>query len=172
MKRLHARLALAALIVVLSVVAGCSSRVDPAVPETPAAPESSSPNLSTPEDAVLSYLNAVSRAYATGDSEVASRTMTPEEGVRIDSYIQFNAQQQRAIEQRLMTFTVGTLSQEATQAVLTASEDWTYRYFVPETGAYSGPELSASYETTYTLVRVERGWVVALVEASARGDVK
>lgn len=170
MNRMRTRYLAGVLLVALVVTGGCSAGKDAA--DVPGALESSSANLSTPEDAVLSYLNAVSRAYATGDSEVASQTMTPEEGVRIDSYIQFNAQQQRGIEQRLRSFTVGSVSQESTQAVLTASEEWTYRYFVPETGAYSGPELSASYETTYTLVRADRGWVVAVVEASSRGEVK
>ncbi|PKQ36796.1 MAG: hypothetical protein CVT59_11255 [Actinobacteria bacterium HGW-Actinobacteria-1] len=170
MNHVRTRLLTVALVVSLVLTGGCSAGMDSA--DVPGALESSSANLSTPEDAVLSYLSAVSRAYATGDSEVASQTMTPEEGVRIDSYIQFNAQQQRGIEQRLRSFTVGTLSEESTQAVLTASEEWTYRYFVPETGEYSGPELSASYETTYTLVRVDRGWVVAVVEASSRGEVK
>ncbi|TDB38699.1 MAG: hypothetical protein D9V44_03150 [Actinobacteria bacterium] len=169
MKRLRISILTAAFLAIV-LIAGCSARTDPS--DIPGALESSGANLSTPEDAVLSYLNAVSRAYATGDSEVASQTMTPEEGVRIDAYIQFNVQQQRGIEQRLRAFTVGTVSEEGTRAVLTAQEAWTYRYFTPETGAYSGPELSASYDTTYTLVRVDRGWVVAAVEAASLGEVK
>ncbi len=164
------RLAWVALCGVLILSAGCSTPRNEPAPTPPAVQATT--DLSTPENAVLAYLKAVSSAYATGNSEVASATMTPEEGVRVDAYIQFNAQQERAIEQRLLAFTVGDVSEDATGAVVTATEEWAYRYFVPKTGDYSSDELSASYDTTYTLTLIDRGWIVSAVEASPHGDVE
>jgi len=130
--------------------------------------------LTTPEDAVRSYLAWTSYAYRIGQSSVALPTMSSYEEVRVDSYIQYNLQKYRLIDQILESITFGTASAEASRAVLPATEEWTYRYVSIETAGETleGP-YSASYETTYTLVRNDEGnWVVDGVEATALGTVK
>jgi hypothetical protein len=97
--------------------------------------------------------------------------MTPEEGVRVDSYIQLNRMEGNGIEQFLETFEVVSVSEEASSAVLTARESWRYRYFSLETLEYVSEEFRASYDTTYTLVPGADGWVVDAVEAAAEGEI-
>ena len=96
--RLGTSVLMLALVGVLA--SGCASRSSP-VDSHPVPPlaEPTAPMLDTPESAVESYLDWISFAYSVADSEVASPTMTPEELVRVDSYIQYNVEQQRRIDQ-------------------------------------------------------------------------
>ncbi len=128
-------------------------------------------DLSTPELAVRSYLDWVSFSYRMANSDIPTATMTPAEGVRVDSYIQLNRMDGKGIEQFLESFEVASVSEEASSAVLTARESWRYRYFSLETLEYVTEEYFASYDTTYTLVPGGGGWVVDAVEATAEEAV-
>jgi len=129
-------------------------------------------DLSTPEIAVRSYLDWVSFSYRMANSDIPTATMTPEESVRVDSYIQLNRIEGQGIEQFLDIFEITSVSQETSTAVLTARESWRYRYFSLDTLAYLTEEYTASYDTTYTLVARPEGWLVDRVEASAESEVK
>lgn len=162
------------LVVALSgaMLSACSGRqAPPATSEviTTATPEP--PKLSTPEDAVKSYLDWISFSYRTGSSEISSPTMTPEEGVRVDSYIELNRQKGQFLDQSVAKFKVRDVKIKGKKATVTASEDWVYRYVVI-VNSKPGPKLNASYETTYTLKKQGENWVVESVEASATTPVK
>lgn len=130
-------------------------------------------DLSTPEKAVRSYLDWVSYAYRTAESEAASQTQSAYQLVRTDAYVQANLQEQKLMDQQLVSITFGTPSIEGSSAVLPAEEEWTYRYVsVTEAGkTLSGPH-TANYETTYKLVREEHGWVVDDIEVKSLGTVE
>ena len=131
------------------------------------------PVLTTPESAVRSYLDWVSYAYRIGTSEVAGPTMTPLEEVRVDSYTQYNLQKLQLIDQTLKSITFGKASIEGSRAIVPATEKWDYRYVSIKTaGKTVGGPYSASYDTTYTLVRSGQSWVVDSVDAAASGKVK
>lgn len=131
------------------------------------------PVLTTPESAVRSYLDWVSYAYRIGTSEVATPTMTPLEGVRIDSYTQYNLQKLQLLDQTLKSITFGKANIEGSRAIVPATEKWDYRYVSIKTaGKTVGGPYSASYDTTYTLVRSGQSWVVDSVDAAASGKVK
>lgn len=122
-------------------------------------------NLDTPEAAVRSYLDWVSFSYRMANSEIPTATMTPGESVRVDSYIQLNRMEGKGLEQSLDSIEITSVSEEATTAVLTAREAWTYRYFSLETLEYLSEVAHESYEATYTLVKDAPGWLVDAVEA-------
>jgi hypothetical protein len=122
---------------------------------------------STPQAAVRTYLDFVTLAYRMANSDVASPALSPWEGVRIDSYIQLNRQQDRGIEQQLVKFTVRSESRDGTRTLLAASEEWRYGYFSLSKREYSSPKYTVSYDTTYTLVKDPRGWLVDKVDAKA-----
>lgn len=130
-----------------------------------------------PEQAVYSYLLWISFAYRILNSAVASPTYSIWEEVRVDSYVQYNKQQGRAIDQRLLLLKLKrkpVISNDTT-ATVAAVERWKYRYISLETKEYSSPWYDVTYDTTYTVVRdKDRGgaWVVDKVEAKARGEVK
>ena len=124
-------------------------------------------DLATPESSVRSYLDWVSFSYRMANSEIPTATMTPGELVRVDSYIQLNRIDGKGLEQSLDSIEFTSTSEEATTAVLTARESWTYRYFSLETLAYLTELTQESYETTYTLVKGAPGWLVDTVEARA-----
>lgn len=130
-----------------------------------------------PEQAVYSYLLWISFAYRILNSAVASPTYSIWEEVRVDSYVEYNRQQGRAIDQRLLSFKLKEkpkISGDATATVV-AEERWKYRYISLKTKQYSSPWYDVTYDTTYTVVRdKERGgaWVVDKVQAAARGEVK
>ena len=126
----------------------------------------------TPESAVRSYLDWVSFSYRMANSEIPTATMTPGELVRVDSYIQLNRMEDKGLEQTLDTLQVRNVTQEATSAVLIATEMWTYRYFSLSTLEYLTESLSASYDTTYTLVPGDAGWLVDRVEATPKSEVQ
>jgi hypothetical protein len=129
--------------------------------------------LTTPESAVRSYLDWTSYAYRIAQSDVATPTMSAAEEVRVDSYVQLNIEQSRVIDQVLGSITFGKQSHEGTKTLVPATEKWTYRYVSIETAGkvLEGP-YSASYETTYTVVKSPAGWVVDSVEAKASDEVK
>ena len=130
--------------------------------------------LTTPESAVRSYLAWTSYAYRIGQSQVATATMTPAEEVRVDSYTQYNIQKLQLIDQTLKSITFGKPRIESSRAIIPVKEKWTYRYVsIKKAGkTLSGPH-SASYEVTYTVVKLDNGnWVVDSVKAKALGTVK
>lgn len=156
-----------ALTLVLAFVTGCT-------PETPATAEHPGPppaapaaELGSPESAVQSYIDAITYAYRAASSEEATHAMTLDEWVRVDAYIELNRIDGRALEQTLTAFSIRSQSEEGTQAVLAAAEQWRYRYITMKTGVYDGLWQDASYETTYTLVKQPEGWFVDRVEATA-----
>lgn len=130
--------------------------------------------LTTPESAVRSYLDWTAYAYRIGQSKYAVPTMTTYEEVRVDSYVQFNFQKKRLIDQTLDSITFGKQSMEATRVLLPAHEEWTYSYVSIEVaGKVVGGPYKASYDTTYTVVKSDKGgWLVDSVEAKAIGTVK
>jgi len=152
-------------------LAGCGNASDS--DKVSAAVEPAAWNLSTPRAAVDSYLAWVSFSYRMANSDIPTATATPDEGVRINSYIELNREKGRGIEQQLTSFDVRSRSTEATHAVLAASEKWDYRYFSLSTLRYTDEPLKASYETTYTLLQQDDGrWLVDGVQADPVGSVK
>lgn len=131
-------------------------------------------NLRTPESAVRSYLDWITYAYRIGQSDVATPTMSAAEEVRVDSYNQYNLEKSRLVDQTLKAITFGKVSTGATSTLLPAKESWTYSYlFVAEGNKVIAGPYSADYDTTYTLVKNDKGeWVVDSVAAKAQGTVK
>ena len=132
------------------------------------------PVLTSPESAVRSYLEWVSFAYRTTESAVATPTMSARQEVMVDSYVQFNLQESRRIDQTLDSITFGRASVASKRAVLPAREKWTYRYVsISDPNKTIGGPYPASYETTYTLVKKDTGdWVVDSLDVSEIGDIK
>jgi hypothetical protein len=130
-------------------------------------------DLRTPESAVRSYLVWISYAYRIGQSGVATPTMTAFEEVRVDSYNQFNLEKSRLIDQTLDSITFGAKSTGPTSTLVPAKEKWTYSYLsVAEGNKSLGGPYSVSYDTTYTVVKTARGWLVDSGEAAPEGTVK
>ena len=93
--------------------------------------------------------------------------------VRTDAYVQANLQEQRLLDQTLLSITFGESLIDGDTATVTAKEQWTYRYVsIVEAGATLEGPYPAEYDTTYTLVKAEQGWVVDDIEVKAIGDVK
>jgi len=130
-------------------------------------------NLTTPQNAVRSYLDWTSYAYRIAESDVATATMGPDEGARIDSYIQYNLESSRLIDQTLNSLTFGKASVGTTSTLVPAHEKWTYRYVSTKTAGktLAGP-FPASYDTTYTVVKSGGKWLVYKVDVKALGAVK
>jgi hypothetical protein len=129
--------------------------------------------LTSPKSAVRSYLDWTSYAYRTAQSDAALPTMTNYEEVRVDSYVQLNIEKSRLIDQTLTSITFGTPSIEGTRAIVTAKEEWTYSYVsIATAGQVIGGPYSASYDTTYTVVKQAGGWVVDSVEATSSEKVQ
>lgn len=122
--------------------------------------------------AVLSYLDWVSFSYRMVNSELSTMTMSPREAVRVDAYIERNRQENRGIEQRVTSFEERSFSQEESQSVIAATEEWEYRYFTISPLAYSSPQYEITYDSTYTVVPTESGWAVDSVEVTPRGEVR
>lgn len=157
-----------------SWLVGCGSTPSGTGADVPPAPKA--PDLVvllTPESAITSYLKWISFAYRVGDSSVASQTFTPYEEVRVNSYVQYNKQEGRAIDQRLTALRVKSATIAEATATVTAHEEWSYRYISLRTGKYDGPQRSASYESTYTVVRgTDELWRVDKVEATSTVPVE
>jgi len=130
--------------------------------------------LTTPESAVRSYLDWTSYAYRIGQSSFATATMSSYEEVRVDSYVQYNIEKKRLIDQTLKSITFGTPSVGSTSTLVPAKEQWSYRYVSIDTGnkVISGP-YTAKYDSTYTVVKAKNGdWVVDSVKATPQGTVE
>lgn len=127
-----------------------------------------------PQTAVYSYALWISSAYRLLNSKVASQTFTPDQEVFVDSYVEYNREQGRAIDQRITGWKVKSLRSEGSSATVAVREDWAYRYIDIGTGRYSSPPYTVSYDSTYTVVKdPSKGWLVESVEAtSVTGPVK
>jgi hypothetical protein len=130
-------------------------------------------NLSTPVSAVRSYLDWTSYALRIAESSVATGIMGGREGVRVDSYIQFNLEKKRLLDQSLTSITFGKQTVESTHTLVPTKEQWAYSYRSIDVGnkVIGGP-YSATYNATYTVVKTAKGWVVDSVDAKAVGAVK
>lgn len=166
-------------LVALLLLASCGSGPEPKPEVTPAtaspatATQPAPWDTSSPESAVGSYLRWVSYSYLMANSDIPTATMTPDEGIRVDAYIQLNRQQNRAIEQLLTSFRVLDVDIAEPTATVTAAEEWRYRYFALDTLTYTSESLAASYETTYTVLRQPDGrWLVDSVEATSSVEVQ
>ncbi|MEI8080476.1 MAG: hypothetical protein WCI74_01340 [Actinomycetes bacterium] len=179
-----AALALAAVLVGTAFAAGCSSGASTAAstagsaeatagtfPATTPNPgqQPPPPALQDPRTAVYSYQLWISYAYRVLNSDVASRTFDSEEEVRVNSYVMYNFQEGRAIDQRLLVANVKAWESQGSTATVAMHEEWAYRYISTATGKYTSPVQNASYETTYTLIRLNDNWVVHSVQAAPTG---
>lgn len=136
--------------------------LDPVVPPPPM--------LRDPEAAVFSYLLWISFAYRTLNSEIATHAFSEWEEVRVNSYVELNRQEGRAIDQRLIKFEPEVVRTKGETATVAAREEWVYRYISTSDGSYSSPVHTAAYDTTYTVVNTEgKGWLVDKVEATPVG---
>jgi len=129
--------------------------------------------LATPDSAVRSYLDWTSYAYRITESIVATPTMSAGQEVHVDSYIQLNLQKSQLIDQSLESITFGKPSVEGTHTLVPVKEKWSYRYVsTKEVGKTIAGPYSASYDSTYTLVKSGKDWIIDSVEAKAIGEVK
>jgi len=132
-------------------------------------------NLASPESAVRSYLDWTSYAFRIATSAVSAPTMTADEGVRVDSYVQYNLEKSRILDQNLISISFGTPSVAGTTTLVPTKETWSYRYISIKTASQViGGPYAASYDATYTVVRSGKGnnWAVSKVAAKALGTVK
>jgi hypothetical protein len=131
-------------------------------------------NLKTPQTAIRSYLDWTSYAYSIGQSFVATPTMSAQEDVRVDGYIQYNIQQSRLISQKLVSITFGKPKVTATSTLVPVKENWTYSYISTAVGnkVVGGP-YTATYDATYTVIKAKGGtWIVDSVDAKAEGALQ
>lgn len=104
---------------------------------------------------------------------MASHTMSPEEGVRVDSYVQLNIERGRRIAQRLVRFDARPAKVDGVRALVGAREVWDYRYLALDGLRSISETKTATYETTYTVIRSEPGsWIVDTVQAEPVGTVE
>lgn len=148
--------------------------VDVVVSEEAIASEPAAPDLSTPESAVLAYIDWTSYAYRIGQSQVALLTLSSYQEVHVDSYVQYNIQQKRLLDETLTGIEFGAITIEGDKATVPARESWTYSYIsIEEAGKVIGGPYDIEYDTVYSLVKNETGgWVVDSVEATALGEVQ
>ncbi|MDO8963005.1 MAG: hypothetical protein Q7W30_00755 [Coriobacteriia bacterium] len=155
------------------VFAGCTAPAASQGPTFPPPPPAS-PDLTTPEKAVDSYLAWVTFAYRMLNSDASSSTMEPTESVRVDSYIELNRQQGKGIDQKLLKFEVKSSKTTGSEAVIVAHEEWEYSYFsVSEPTKSVSPVYKVEYDVTYTLRRgKDMLWRVDHLYAKPFGEVK
>lgn len=156
------------------VLAGCSggrSSSDSADSVGPQRPPAHA-DRTTPENAVRAYLDGITFAYRTADSEVASDTYSEMEYVRVDSYIELNRQEGRGIEQTLTAFEIRDLTGDDSTMTVETYEEWLYRYFSLDDLTYLSEEMTATYDATYTVVRKDDLWVVDEVKVVPGGEVQ
>ena len=128
------------------------------------------PMLRSPETAVYSYILWISYAYRTLNSDVATHAFSEWEEVRVNSYVELNRQEGRAIDQRIIEFKPTSTRTEGETATVGVTETWRYRYIDIADSTYEGPAHDVTYDSTYTVVNVpDKGWLVDKVEATARG---
>lgn len=130
------------------------------------------PDLTTPLTAVRSYLDWTAFSYRMANSDIASPTLSPAEGVHVDSYIQLNREKNRAIEQTLTSYAPVEVSRSSTSAVVAAVETWRYRYFTLDTQRYVSDWFTTTYDATYTVTAANGAWYVDGVEADPRTPVQ
>lgn len=136
----------------------------------PAAQAPPPPMLKSPQQSVYSYLLWISYAYRILNSDVATMAFSPYEEVRVNSYVELNRQEGRAIDQRLVSFDVKSEQSKGSTATVVGRETWRYRYIDIKTRKYKGPAYDATYDTTYTVVKYpDKGWLVDKVQATAVG---
>lgn len=130
--------------------------------------------LDSPEAAVRSYLAWTAYANRIARSDVATPTMTPFELVVVDSYIQFNLEKRRLLDETLQRVTFGKPASGATSTLVPVREEWSYRYLATDVpGKVLGGPYKASYDATYTVVRSEAGeWRVDRSQTRPLGEVK
>lgn len=138
------------------------------VPPQPVQPPP--PMLRTPESAVHSYLLWISFAYRILNSDVATQAFDEYEEVRVNSYVELNRQEGRAIDQRLLEFDTKSVTTEGSTATVSARESWAYRYISTGDAQYNSPRYEVTYDTTYTVVKKDQGWLVAKVDAVPVGE--
>lgn len=148
---------------------GTASATIASVP--PAAPVA--PYLGSPEASVRSYLDWTTYAYRIMNSDVATRTMSAEEEVRVNSYLEKNRQDGVYLDQALESFNAGrVVSTGETRALVPAREVWSYRYVSISKGTAS-PFYSATYDATYAVIAKAPGtWIVDSVQVKAMGEVR
>lgn len=136
--------------------------------------EPEAPDLSTPEAALRSYLDWSSYAYRTAQSSVAIPTMSTYQEVRVDSYVQYNIQQGRLIDQTLTDLVIHEVEEEGASATITVRETWEYRYIsISEAGKVIGGPYEVEYDAEYTMVKNDAGdWVVDAVDAQPLSEVQ
>lgn len=127
--------------------------------------------LTSPGSAVYSYDVWVSYAYRVLNSDVATQAFGPNEEVRVNSYVEFNRESGRALDQRLLQSRVKSIRSRGETATVAVVETWKYRYIDIKTGAYTSPVYDASYDATYTVVKGKKGWLVDAVQAKPVGAV-
>lgn len=131
------------------------------------------PMMRTPQTSVYSYLLWISAAYRVLDSDIATPAFSANQEVRVNSYVEYNRQKSQAIEQTLTAFAVRSVTTKGSVATVAVNESWAYRYIDTATDTYKTPAMTASYATTYTVVKGATGWLVDSVEAtSVAGTVK
>ena len=130
------------------------------------------PDLVTPESAVASYLDWVTLAFRLANSDLSTPTMTPFEDVRVDSYIELNRQENRAIDQTITVFEIEEVLTQEPTATVSAYEEWRYRYFTLDTLVWIGEEEEVSFDAIYTVILQPDGrWLVDSVEATELTEV-
>ena len=131
------------------------------------------PRLTTPELAVRSYLDWVTYAYLVADSDVATKTFSPQEEVRVNSYIEYNRQASKRVSQHLVSFSPGARVLVGRKMLLPAHEEWQYSYLDLGSTRSRSPTYTVSYDATYTLIPRSGGtFLVDSVEAKALGELK
>lgn len=173
MRGIAAVAGVAAIIVLALGSVSCAGRSErsharPAEPVVPAPPV-----LTDPISAVRSYTQWISYAYRVANSDVATHAFSLYEEVRVNSYIQYNLLEKRALEQTLVAGDYRVVSAGETTATVAGVERWRYRYITPDGRRYLSPEYTATYDITYTVIyEPPKGWVVDRALAKPRGAVK
>lgn len=176
------------MVLAASLLAGCEAREGDDVADSaarsqeltpgefpdkkpPAPVEPPPPMLRNPETAVYSYLLWITYAYRVLNSDVATMAFDEWEEVRVNSYVEYNRQEGRAIDQRLVKFEPRTVETKGATATVAAREEWAYRYINIADSTYSSPRHSVTYDSTYTVVNKEnRGWLVHEVQVAPVGE--
>jgi hypothetical protein len=166
-----------AAVLTAGLAAGCGRKainVPPVTADRPPAPRKPQPaDLTTPQNAIRSYLAYLTYAYILATSDVASQTMGPDELVRIDSYIELDRQRGQKLDQVLKSISFGTpVTESSGKQLVPAQEQWSYRYVDIATGTYKTPGKNASFAATYTVERGPKGWQVTSVEATTTAPVQ
>lgn len=148
--------------------------VDVNVSEEALASEPEAPDLSTPEAAVRSYIDWTSYSYRIAQSQAALPTMSTYQEVHVDSYIQYNIQKSRLLDQTILTLEFGDITVDGDTATVPVKETWEYSYVsIEEAGKVISGPYEIEYDAVYTLLKSDSGdWVVDSVDATALGEVQ